>query len=175
MKATTTSLEESVELGRRLGRAIRTSMLIALRGELGAGKTAFVKGLARGLDVPEDQYVTSPTYTLINEYSGRTPLFHVDLYRLESYDDFENIGLFDILAQKGVIAMEWPERMGVDLPDDRLDIRFEISGKRTRIISLTPCGHKAKDLLQELADSQAGCYGVGVDGNSPNRQEKKWG
>lgn len=151
MKIVTTSVTETRKLGQRLGNRIRRPVVIALWGELGAGKTAFVQGLARGLDVSEDQYVTSPTYTLINEYSGRMALFHVDLYRLESGDDFENIGLFDLFSEDGVVAIEWPQKLDDDLPDTRLDIGFEIIDENSRRLSLTLCGHKAEDLLQDLA------------------------
>jgi len=77
-----------------------------LTGDLGSGKTSFVQGLARGLEVPNDYYITSPSYTLINEYPGRHPFFHVDLYRLEDPVDFEDIGLYDILDVNFVVAIE---------------------------------------------------------------------
>jgi tRNA threonylcarbamoyladenosine biosynthesis protein TsaE len=147
----TASVTETRKVGQMLGKRLREPVVIALWGELGAGKTAFVQGLARGLGVPENQYVTSPTYTLINEYSARMKLYHVDLYRLESSDDFENIGLFDLFSEDGVIAIEWPQKLAADLPDERIDIGFDVTGQNSRCLLLTPCGHKAEDLLQGLA------------------------
>jgi tRNA threonylcarbamoyladenosine biosynthesis protein TsaE len=85
---TTHSVEETRELGRKIGLLIKQPFIIALIGDLGCGKTAFVQGLALGLGVPADYYITSPTFTLINEYPGRWPLFHVDLYSLEGINDF---------------------------------------------------------------------------------------
>jgi tRNA threonylcarbamoyladenosine biosynthesis protein TsaE len=89
------SPEETIRFGVQLGRQLFPGALIALSGELGSGKTCLVQGIARGLDVPEGLYVTSPTYTLINEYHGRLTLFHIDVYRLEGVPDLEDIGFSD--------------------------------------------------------------------------------
>ena len=106
----TNSPEETEALGARLARALEPGAVVAFTGDLGAGKTAFVRGLARGLDVRDR--VTSPTFTIVNEYEGgRLPLFHFDLYRLGSADELFDIGWEDYLARGGVCAVEWSERM----------------------------------------------------------------
>ena len=98
--STTNSAEETKRLGRKIGSLIDDPIVLALSGDLGSGKTVFVQGLARGLDVPPDYYITSPTFTLVNEYPGRLRLFHIDLYRLDHFGDLEDIGLHDILANR---------------------------------------------------------------------------
>ena len=106
----TNSPEETEALGARLARALEPGAVVAFTGDLGAGKTAFVRGLARGLGVQDR--VTSPTFTIVNEYEGgRLPLFHFDLYRLGSADELFDIGWEDYLARGGVCAVEWSERM----------------------------------------------------------------
>ena len=106
----TNSPEETEALGARLARALEPGAVVAFTGDLGAGKTAFVRGLARGLGVQDR--VTSPTFTVVNEYEGgRLPLFHFDLYRLGSADELFDIGWEDYLARGGVCAVEWSERM----------------------------------------------------------------
>ena len=106
----TNSPEETEALGARLAGALEPGAVVAFTGDLGAGKTAFVRGLARGLGIPDR--VTSPTFTIVNEYEGgRLPLFHFDLYRLGSADELFDIGWEDYLAQGGVCAVEWSERM----------------------------------------------------------------
>ena len=102
--------EETEALGARLARALEPGAVVAFTGDLGAGKTAFVRGLARGLGIQDR--VTSPTFTVVNEYEGgRLPLFHFDLYRLGSADELFDIGWEDYLARGGVCAVEWSERM----------------------------------------------------------------
>ena len=106
----TNSPEETEALGARLARALEPGAVVAFTGDLGAGKTAFVRGLARGLGVQDR--VTSPTFTVVNEYEGgRLPLFHFDLYRLGCADELFDIGWEDYLARGGVCAVEWSERM----------------------------------------------------------------
>jgi len=144
---------ETRKLGEKVGRRVRTDTVIALNGELGSGKTVFIQGLARGLDVPENYYVTSPTYTLINEYPGRQKLFHVDLYRLTDPIDFENIGLYEILYGEGVVAIEWADRLVDDLPAEHVRIHFEISGNDRRKIRITAHGLEPLNLLKGFEKS----------------------
>ena len=105
----TDSVAYTKKLGETIGSLVKTKTVFALIGELGSGKTSFVQGLAKGLEVPDNYYITSPSFTLINEYPGRYPLFHIDLYRIEGFNDFEDIGLYDIIEANGVIAIEWAE------------------------------------------------------------------
>jgi len=123
MEFVTTSPEQTEALGSALAAQLRAGDVIAFGGDLGAGKTAFTRGLARGLGVTE--FVTSPTYTIVNEYlSGRLPLFHFDMYRLTCADDLFDIGWEDYLLRGGVCAVEWSETVEEALTDP---IRVRIS------------------------------------------------
>ena len=142
--------EETQNLGKTIGNLIKNPLMIALSGDLGSGKTAFVQGLAGGLQVPVEYYITSPTFTLVNEYSGRFPLVHVDLYRLESVDELEDIGIYDFTYYQAVIAIEWAEKMSEHLPEGYLSLNFEIVGDEDRKISLIAYGHNAVNLIIAL-------------------------
>lgn len=125
---------ETETLGCRLGRVLNPGTVIAFTGDLGAGKTAFTRGLARGLDIPDR--VTSPTFTIVNEYEGgRMPLFHFDMYRLGSSDELFDIGWEDYLARGGVCAVEWSENVDDALDEDtiRVDIRRGMADNQRRI------------------------------------------
>ena len=129
--------EETEALGRRLGQALTPGAVIAYTGDLGAGKTAFTRGLARRLDIPHQ--VTSPTFPIVNEYEGgRLPLFHFDMYRLGSSDELFDIGWEDYLARGGVCAVEWSENVEDALEADtiRIDIRRG-AGDDQRSITIT--------------------------------------
>ena len=126
----TKSHAETQALGERLGRALAAGDVVALTGDLGAGKTSFVQGLARGLGVRGR--VASPSFTIVNEHEGRVPLFHVDFYRLESARELDHIGLDDYFARGGVVVVEWAERFPEALPAERLDIRIEVAGAELR-------------------------------------------
>ena len=117
MEFITHSPEETERVGAALGRVIPAGTVIAYEGDLGAGKTAFTRGLSRGLGCAEQ--VTSPTYTIVNEYlSGKYPLFHFDMYRLEDEDALFDIGWEDYLCRGGVCAVEWSENVDSALPED---------------------------------------------------------
>ena len=116
MKYLSNSPEETEKIGEALARQLQPGTVLAYRGDLGAGKTAFTRGLARGLGIEEP--VTSPTYTIVNEYlSGRLPLFHFDMYRLRSADDLFDIGWDDYLERGGVCAVEWSENVEEAMED----------------------------------------------------------
>jgi tRNA threonylcarbamoyladenosine biosynthesis protein TsaE len=110
----TNSPEETRAVAKELAEELKIGDVVLLEGDLGAGKTTFIQGLAEGLGVPEDYYVSSPTFALINEYPGRLTLYHIDLYRLEP-EEVEDLGLEDLLAQ-GVLAIEWAERLPFSFP-----------------------------------------------------------
>ncbi len=130
------SPEETEQLGEQLGRTLRPGSVVAYRGDLGMGKTAFTRGLARGLGCT--CRVTSPTFTIVNEYSGALPLFHFDMYRLDSSDDLFDIGWEDYLSRGGVCAVEWSERVEDALPDDTLWVSIARgTGENDRIITVT--------------------------------------
>ena len=145
-KEYTTAGEEQTEaLGFRLGQLIQPGAVIAYTGDLGAGKTAFTRGLARGLGIPDR--VTSPTFTIVNEYEGgRLPLFHFDMYRLGSSDELFDIGWEDYLARGGVCAVEWSENVDDALDEDaiRVDIRRGAQDDQ-RVISVTNVPDLAAD------------------------------
>jgi len=147
---TTHSADETRQLGRRIGRLIKQPVIIALIGDLGSGKTAFVQGLALGLDVPVEYYITSPTFTLINEYPARLPLYHADLYRLETVRDLEDIGLDELLYGQGVLAVEWADKLAENLSGDYLVLQFEIIDDDCRKIDLIACGHNGINLIKAL-------------------------
>jgi tRNA threonylcarbamoyladenosine biosynthesis protein TsaE len=150
IQLTTQSAAETQRLGRILGAAIEQPIIMALSGDLGSGKTAFVQGLAKGLDVSEKYYVTSPTFTLINEYPGRHLLYHVDLYRIEHRIELDDIELDEVLLADAVIAIEWAEKLSKGALSDHLQLRFEITGESARRIELFAYGHPAANLLKAL-------------------------
>ena len=134
MEFITHSPEETEALGEALAKRLTPGTVIAYRGDLGAGKTAFTRGLARGLGVRE--IVTSPTYTIVNEYlSGRLPLFHFDMYRLRSSDDLFDIGWEDYLERGGVCAVEWSENVW-DALEEPILITVSRLGETTRKIAI---------------------------------------
>ena len=144
MKYTTTSPKETENLGAALAQKLRPGTVIAYKGDLGAGKTAFTRGLARGLGA--DEPVTSPTYTIVNEYlSGKMPLFHFDMYRLHSADDLWDIGWEDYLERGGICAVEWSENVE-DAMEGAVSITIEKLGEETRRITI-----EGGDFLADLS------------------------
>ena len=116
--------KELRDWGESLGRALTPPVLITLTGELGVGKTTLAQSICRGYGVKDD--ITSPTYALVHEYAGsRSPVYHIDLYRLDSPDQLTNIGWDEIIAARAVILVEWPERAGARLPEDHLPIDID--------------------------------------------------
>lgn len=131
----TLSVEETLNCGAQLARELQPGDVIALSGELGAGKTAFIKGLARGLGITRD--VTSPTFTLVHEYTGgRLPLFHIDLYRLDNLRQALAIGIEDYLNGTGVTAIEWAEKIESLLPAHTTRVRLTALDENTRRIEV---------------------------------------
>lgn len=149
---TLSSRSETESLGHAIGRAVIGGEVLALIGELGAGKTAFVRGVAVGLDAPLD-CVSSPTFVLIHEYRGRLPLIHVDLYRLHTESEASNIGLEDYFTDRSVGAIEWADRFPSLLPPDRLEIRLIHQDSNTRIASVTAHGPHSLKLLRKTQEA----------------------
>ncbi|MDR0623504.1 MAG: tRNA (adenosine(37)-N6)-threonylcarbamoyltransferase complex ATPase subunit type 1 TsaE [Treponema sp.] len=129
------SPEETMALGERIARRLDRGSVVALRGGLGVGKTCLTKGIARGLGI--DETITSPTYTIISEYRGRLPLYHIDAYRLEGDEDFENLGGKELLCGGGVSVIEWSERIPQSLPQNTVFIEMVISGGSRRILRIS--------------------------------------
>ena len=137
-------------LGERLGTLLEKGDVILLVGELGAGKTCFVQGLSRGLEV--EQYAFSPSFVLIREYHGRIPLYHVDLYRLNSVEEIDELGLDEYLFGTGVCVIEWAEKGFSLVPDEYLLMRIEYDTKEEtyRTITMYPEGVHYRELVKKL-------------------------
>ena len=129
------SCEDTRSAGRRLAADLRAGDCILLEGGLGAGKTEFARGLAEGLGVSPDE-VRSPTFTLVNIYSGRLPVYHIDLYRIEKSTELRELGLEEILGTDGVAIVEWPERLGAYRPKSAIEVRLLDLGGDTREITI---------------------------------------
>ncbi len=127
---------QTLELGERLGRLLQQSALILLQGDLGAGKTVFARGIARGLGVPSQVPITSPTFTLMNHYQARLDLYHFDLYRLTGPDDLVEIGFDEYVDGAGVALVEWPEKLE-DSEYSGLWIRLKYCEEQLRLIEFT--------------------------------------
>ncbi len=151
LRITTRSLEETRSLGQAIGAYIESGIAIALTGDLGSGKTAFVQGLARGLDVPERFYITSPTYTLINEYPGRLRLFHIDLYRIGDIDEPADLGFEEIFDGSAVVAVEWAGILPEEFLSECLSLELIIIDDVSRKIRITAKGAAAEKLREKLA------------------------
>lgn len=130
---------ETEAFGGRLAAQLRPGDVVALIGPLGAGKTRLVKAICAALDVPKD-IVNSPTFTLIQEYAGRFPIRHCDVYRLKTAAEFPDLGLEDLFAEDGLAIIEWADRVIDDLPADRLEIRLEPTGMTSRRATISVVG-----------------------------------
>jgi tRNA threonylcarbamoyladenosine biosynthesis protein TsaE len=138
----------TARLGERLGRVLEAGDVVALMGPLGAGKTAFVQGVARGLEVTSPR-VASPSFTIVNEHPGRVPLHHIDLYRLGDGEELDAIGFREYLGGEGVAVVEWFDRFPAAQPTERLDITIEITGARTRRLHVAAHGARAAACLKQ--------------------------
>ena len=135
----TDSEADTVQQGVLLGRLLQPGDFIALVGDLGAGKTQFAKGIALGVGVSSHIPITSPTYTLMNEYQGRVPLYHFDLYRLSTVDDIVELGFEEYFYNSGVSLVEWAERLGDNLPEELLTVELTVCGESCRCLPyITP-------------------------------------
>lgn len=132
MRYLSRSEEETKEIGYRLGREIGQGDVVCLYGELGSGKTTMVKGVARALGISERD-VTSASFSIIVEYDGVIPFYHVDLYRIGK-DEVSSLGLYEYMNGKGITVIEWAERAEREIPDDRITVRISSTGERTREI-----------------------------------------
>jgi len=144
-KITTHSDNETIAIAQNIESEKFPNMVICLNGELGSGKTVFAKGFAHAMGIDE---VTSPTFTIIKEYSGELPLYHMDVYRLE--DNNEDIGIEEYFEKGGVTLIEWSDMIKDILPEERLDIKFKITGENTRVLVLVPHGDKYTSICEEI-------------------------
>lgn len=135
MKIITATASDTLDLGIRIGKKLTPGSIISLRGDLGAGKTVIAKGIGLALNVKED--ITSPTYNIICEYNGSLPFYHMDLYRISDYDEFEMLGVDHLLFGEGVTVIEWSERIDDELPDDVIHISIIIDPEnKKRVIDI---------------------------------------
>jgi len=150
--ARTSSPEETRKIGEALGKLLAPGDVVGLMGYLGAGKTVFVQGVAKGLGVKGR--ITSPTFTLIHEHYGRIPLYHVDVYRLNTPSDVETIGIEDYLYGDGAVLLEWADLVLPILPDERLDVTIRRpdneNDDNVREICISPHGQRYEHMLEEL-------------------------
>jgi tRNA threonylcarbamoyladenosine biosynthesis protein TsaE len=150
------SPEGTQSLAERLGQLLQPGDVVALVGELGSGKTLFSQGLARGLGVPKNFYITSPTFAIINEYPGRVPFYHLDLYRVNHRAELSALGLEEILYGRGAVAIEWAERLGEDLPAERLEVHLAFVGEEERDITFSAFGDGSARCLASLIEEFGG-------------------
>ena len=129
------SAEDTLRFGRELAGRVGTPLIILLSGDLGMGKTVLVRGLARGLGVPEEAQIGSPSFTLVNSYQGSScRLHHVDLYRLDTLEEFHSIGLFDLMADDAIVCIEWGEKVRAWISQG-LEVRIEdLGGEERRVL-----------------------------------------
>ena len=144
---------ETDRLGRVIGSVLMGGESLALSGTLGAGKTALVRGIAAGLGAPAEA-VSSPTFVLLHEYRGRLPLAHLDLYRVDSLQEAESIGLGDYLSGSTVVAVEWAEKAPSLLPDDRLEMELRHRTVQSRSIQFTATGPLSSALLTRIKHNE---------------------
>ena len=133
------SAEETQNIGRIIGEGLSSGDVVALTGELGSGKTCITRGIARGIGVPEEYRITSPTFTLINEYPGRTTLYHVDVYRLSGSQDLKDMGYEEYFYGDGITVIEWADKIKDILPEDdeRLNISLKYIDENKREIKIS--------------------------------------
>lgn len=132
----THSAEETTRWGRELARRLHPPVLVLLSGELGSGKTTLAKGIVAGLGAAGEEEVTSPTFTLVHVYGNSQKVYHGDLYRVESFHDFETLGLEDVFIEPAVVILEWSERFPLTSPWPQIRLRLEHQGGDTRRISV---------------------------------------
>lgn len=145
-KITTKNEKETIELAQNFESEKFPNMIICLNGELGAGKTMFTKGIADALGIKEN--ITSPTFTIIKEYFGELPLYHMDVYRLDGNTD--GVGIEEYFSKNGVVVIEWSDTIKDILPDERLEIKIKIIDENKRSIILTPYGTKYEELCEAV-------------------------
>ncbi|NIO04899.1 MAG: tRNA (adenosine(37)-N6)-threonylcarbamoyltransferase complex ATPase subunit type 1 TsaE [Proteobacteria bacterium] len=145
------SAAETRRVGRLLGQFLKPGSLVALSGELGSGKTQFIKGLASGLGVDKNYQVTSPSFVLINEYPGRIPLYHLDLFRLSEGKDLEEMGLEEYFYGPGVTAIEWAEKATPFVPPQRIWVDIRWTGPNSRQLRIKAAGQKNAQILEAVS------------------------
>jgi tRNA threonylcarbamoyladenosine biosynthesis protein TsaE len=148
----TKSPEQTMHLGRICGEMLPPGSVIALIGDLGSGKTVFVKGVAQGVGVIDEKEITSPSFVLVNEYQGRLPIYHVDLYRLHHRREVEDLGWEELISSSGVTLIEWAEKVLPLLPKERMEVHFEWVNAVERKLMLVGRGELAQGWVRSLGE-----------------------
>ncbi|MBI5124197.1 MAG: tRNA (adenosine(37)-N6)-threonylcarbamoyltransferase complex ATPase subunit type 1 TsaE [Candidatus Omnitrophica bacterium] len=128
------SVDETIDLGAKLAKKLKKGDIVALVGDLGAGKTVFTKGIAKGLGVKNARYVNSPTFVIIKEYKGKLPLYHFDLYRLDHYTSFDEMNYEEYFYGAGVTVIEWADKIRKILPKKYIEVKLAVAGENKREI-----------------------------------------
>jgi tRNA threonylcarbamoyladenosine biosynthesis protein TsaE len=150
----TKSARQTMGLGRKLAEVVQGGEIIGLVGELGTGKTCFVRGFAAGLGVGQDAWIRSPTFTLINEYHGRLPIYHVDLYRIGERQELEELDLREYLYSDGVSLIEWFEKLSLAEADGFLEIRMAHRGGSKRQLTFVAHGERYEKIIEVFKGSR---------------------
>ena len=145
-RVTTKNELETIEIAQNFESEKFPNMIICLDGELGSGKTVFTKGIANALGI--DETITSPTYTIIKEYNGELPLYHMDVYRLDG--NIDGTGIEEYFNKGGVVVIEWADTIKNILPDERLDIKFKVLDENKRLLIFEPHGRKYEELCEAV-------------------------
>lgn len=134
------TLKDTIALGRHLGKVAEPGDIFTLSGDLGAGKTTLTQAIGQGIGVPKDCYITSPTFSLLHEYPGRISLYHMDLYRLGNENEFFDLGFEEYMYGDGLTVIEWPDRLGSLMPDNRLHLELTIIDEISRSVAISSFG-----------------------------------
>ncbi len=149
----TKKVSETIRIGKKIGNLLRAGDVVALVGELGVGKTQLIKGLAEGVNVDKSTYVSSPSFTLVNEYRGKWPFYHIDLFRLNLEKEAEELGLEDYIYGEGITAIEWADKVPSLLPEEVLWIEIDYWDQNSRRIEITPKGKRYEEIIEGLEGS----------------------
>jgi tRNA threonylcarbamoyladenosine biosynthesis protein TsaE len=149
----TNNASETIRFGRWIGNLLRPGDVVALVGELGAGKTQLIKGLAAGVGVRKSTYLSSPSFTLINEYSAEVPFYHIDLFRLNSEREAGELGLEEYFQGEGITAIEWADKIPSLLPEEILWIHIAYTGKNSRSLEVIGMGKRYEEFLKGFEES----------------------
>ena len=158
----------TIRIGKSIGSLLLPGDVVALAGELGTGKTQFIKGLAVGLGIGKPTYISSPSFTLINEYKGKIPFYHIDLFRLRAEKEAEDLGLEEYFQSGGITAIEWADRIPSLLPREMLWIQISYTGENTRSLEIIGKGKRYLNLVDQIQSSE-----FGVLGSETRRREFK--
>ena len=147
---TSGSRNATIKTGVKIGKLLKKGSLVALSGEFGVGKTTLIKGIAKGLGVKRTEYVNSPSFVIVKEYTGRFPVYHLDIYRLSKASDLDTVGYEELFYGDGVVLIEWADKITELLPESYLDIRLSIEGEKTRLIELRGVGEEYKKVVKRI-------------------------